>query len=252
MWFWLLACGDKTEDTSQSKADVVVDAAEYCLPLEVNEERIIYGHVGDLNSGNEEIPTGAESIGIPNVTVTSCINGTEMTTDQDGKFALSVPDQTFVLLEVKHPDYVPARWIVGPWHDGESPEVGAVYSNTILRPEFVEFVYSEVGMQWDTSKTMVVVDVVNPTIHSDETGSDLIGAVVELSAEVGKYVVVDDVTREFKEGNVISQNSDVIMLNVEPGPFEIRVNTPDGSVCMKPDHISAKAGELLHVSLYCQ
>ena len=249
---YVLACIDKPHTQDTSVSPVFSTDPLYCLPQENTQSRILYGHVGDINTNGEELPTGVEAVAVTDALVWSCINDTSVYSDAEGKFQLSVPDQRFVALHVHKDGYIPARWVVSPWYDGEEDVVGKIYSNTIITHNFATEIFAGIDQVYDANKTLVVVDVINPTIHSEQSGSDLLGAEVTLSASISMNLVMDDDSRLLVEGNTLSRNSDVIFLNVEPGPFTITVNTPDASVCAHPEHLYARPGELLHVSMYCQ
>ena len=244
MFLWMFwGCGQKEE--------TIVSAEDLCLPVETTETVTLYGHVGDLNTDQEGLPTGTEAVGVAGADVWSCVNDTHVTSDADGNFVLQVPDQEFVAFHVSKEGYIPARWIASPWVDGLQPILGETYANTILTPSFVTQIFGEVGIHWDEGKTLVVVDVVNPDHENPEGGWDLLGAVVELTSPIGASLVMDDDSRQLMEGNELSYHSDVIIVNVDPGPFEIVVTPPDDSVCHYPAYLNAQAGELLHVSIYC-
>ena len=58
MWmFWLLAC-------SENEGALVFTPEELCLPIETDDVVTLYGHVGDLNSDQEGLPTGVEALGM--------------------------------------------------------------------------------------------------------------------------------------------------------------------------------------------
>lgn len=246
--FWLtmvFGCGDASKEPSAE------DALDYCLPLESQFTTTLYGHVGDLNSDQEGLPTGVEAVGVSGASVWSCINDQTVISDAEGLFEMEVPDQEFVVFHVSKEGYLPARWIASPWVDGLRQVMGDSYANTILTRDFVTQIFGEVGVTWDETKTLVVVDVVNPDQQNPEGGSDLLGAVVEVNSPFGASLVMDDDTRMLMDGNVLSYHSDVIIVNVDPGPLEIVVTPPDDSVCHYPPYLNARAGELLHVSIYC-
>ena len=112
MWmFWLLAC-------SESNNDLVFTPEELCLPQKTDDLVTLYGHVGDLNSDQEGLPTGVEALGITGASVWSCVNDQRVQSDAEGNFIVSVPNQEFVLFEVVKEGYLPARWIASPWVDG--------------------------------------------------------------------------------------------------------------------------------------
>jgi hypothetical protein len=207
--------------------------------------------VGDLNTDQEGLPTGVEAVGVSSADVWSCVNDTRVTSDEEGNFVLEVPDQEFVVFHVSKEGYLPARWVASPWVDGLQPVMGESYANTILTQDFVTQIFGEVGVQWSAEKTLVVVDVVNPDHENPEGGWDLLGAVVEVTNPFGVSLVMDDDSRQLMEGNELSYHSDVIIVNVDPGPFDVVVTPPDGSTCHYPEYLTAKPGELLHVSVYC-
>jgi hypothetical protein len=245
MWiFWLLAC-------SESNNDLVFTPEELCLPEETDDLVTLYGHVGDLNSDQEGLPTGVEALGITGASVWSCVNDQRVVSDAEGNFVVSVPNQEFVLFEVVKEGYLPARWIASPWVDGSQQVEGEIYANTIMTADFVTEVFGEVGVVWDDTKTLVVVDVVNPDHENPQGGWDLLGAVVEVTSPFEVSLVMDDDTRMLKEGNELSYHSDVIVVNVEPGPLSVVVTPPDGSTCHYPEYINGRPGELLHISIYC-
>ena len=135
--------------------------------------------------------------------------------------------------------------------DGSQQVEGEIYANTIMTADFVTAVFGEVGVVWDDTKTLVVVDVVNPDHENPQGGWDLLGAVVEVTSPFEVSLVMDDDTRMLKEGNELSYHSDVIVVNVEPGPINVVVTPPDGSICHYPQYINGRPGELLHISIYC-
>ena len=245
MWIlWILACSEKN-------TPLVFTPEELCLPQETDEMTTLYGHVGDLNSNQEGLPTGVEALGIEGASVWSCVNDQRVQSDEEGNFVVSVPNQEFVVFDVVKEGYLPARWIASPWVDGSEQVLGEIYANTIMTANFVTEVFGEVGVVWDETKTLVVVDVVNPDHQNVEGGWDLLGAVVEVKSSFEVSLVMDDDTRMLKEGNALSYHSDVIVVNVEPGPLDLLVTPPDDSTCHYPEYINARPGELLHVSIYC-
>ena len=245
LWMSVFACGD------DSKKEPNESQTEYCLPQETANTVTLYGNVGDLNTDQEGLPTGVEAVGVAGANVWSCVNDVRTTSNEDGSFILEVPDQEFIVFHVSKEGYLPARWVASPWIDGLQPTMGESYANTILTQDFVTQIFGEVGVQWSAEKTLVVVDVVNPDQQNPEGGWDLLGAVVEVTNPFGASLVMDDDSRQLMEGNELSYHSDVIIVNVDPGPFEVVVTPPDGSTCHYPEYLTAKAGELLHVSIYC-
>jgi len=246
LFLWaIVGCADTKNGTENPSNE------DLCLPLETTNTVTLYGHVGDLNTDREGLPTGVEAVGVSGAEVWSCVNDQRVVSDEQGDFVMEVPDQEFIAFHVSKEGYMPARWVASPWVDGLQPVMGESYANTIMTPEFATTVFDEVGVPWDANKTLVVVDVVNPDHENPEGGWDLLGAIVEVTSPFGISLVMDDDTRMLEEGNALSYHSDVIIVNVDTGPLEVVVTPPDDSVCHYPEYLYAKAGELLHVSIYC-
>ena len=253
----LLACTRKSVDMADvvdtsEPSDEIISEELYCEPTTTSALRLLYGHVGDLNSDQEGVPTGIEANSLQGVTITSCNTGEQVVSDEEGNWIIDVPDQDFVSFHVSFDGYLPSRWTIDPHYDGVSPDIKDKYSNTTATPEFISEIFGESGITWDENLGLVVVDVLNPNLHDPETGSDLLGSVVSLTSVESLAMVVDDDERILVEGNVLSQNSDVIFVNVELGELEFSIETPDGSVCAYPENMYAKAGEIFHISVYCQ
>lgn len=255
MMFLFLACtaSKETDISQQQDSGVTQQQTEeiYCEPTDTTSLRVLYGHVGDLNSEQEGVPTGIEANGIEGVSVTSCNTGEEVISDEDGNWTIDVPDQDFVTFHVFNDGYLPSRWTIDPHYDGVGPDIKEKYSNTIGAPDFIEMIFGEADVEWDENLGILVVDVLNPGLNDPETGADLLGSIVNLSSPHEMAMVVDDEERILKEGNVLSQHSDVIFVNVEAGELDVFVETPDGSVCVYPENIYSKAGEIFHISVYC-
>ena len=249
MFFFLISC---TQQKSTSEQDTSVpDESRYCEPTQSLEKRILYGHVGDLNTSDSNIPTGTEANALTGVSITNCNTGQTVFSDAEGNWTIDVPEQEFVTFQVHFDGYIESRWTIDPHHDGTGPDIKDKYSNTIATSDFLDEIFEASGHIWDKNNSIIVVDVVNPNLNDPITGPDLIGSVVTLQSPHEIALVVDDEERFLIEGNTLSQNSDVIFLNVEPGELFFDIVTPDDSICSYPQNRWTKANEIFHLSVYC-
>lgn len=199
-----------------------------------SEDRIpVHGYLYEVNS----------SIGLEGATVTPCAESSPVTsTDSTGKWVLSLPDRSWVVVDQRVDALVPNRCVFDPTIEGTAARPFRIGMASFSLDNFP---MKDLGLLPQEGKTWIDIDALDL-----ETGDDLPGTTIDISAPYEAAVGYTDETGFFFS-NETTVGYDVIFANVEPVSFDIVASHPEKSTCLVPPTMRGEGNDMLNISVYC-
>ncbi len=229
---FLLACVEEPTPADSSQGG---ESPSLCAWGELrSEDRIpVHGYLYEVSSGT----------GLEGATVTPCAEPGPVTrTDSTGKWVLSLPDLSWVVVDQRVDALVPNRCIFDPTIEGTAARPFRIGMASFSLDDFP---MKDLGLLPKEGKTWIDIDALDL-----ETGDDLPGTTIDISASYEAAVGYTD-EAGFFFSNKTSVGYDVIFANVEPVPFDIVASHPDKTTCLVPPTMRGEGNDMLNISVYC-
>lgn len=221
----LLACtSDKLDDSGAGSVPTTTATSGWPLML------------GIIREADSEVGLGGVSV------VDVDRPSIRTTTGADGTWTLADAPVPYVTLRFTGAGLVPVEAWINPL---EAVDPRFPYPMRMGGTAAVDDLYRRVGATREPGKVLLFVDAMDTAMSYIE------GASVEISR------AYESSWREEVDGRWVRSNlstddrTDLMFINVDPGPLSLVIVAPDGAPCEGPPDVVLHADELAQVSHYC-